>query len=200
MKPLSHRLFFFLAVSLLLTYCAEEGTRVEYSEYQEVPRSNIVDDSNSFNSEWEKHMSDYEPEYVYMLELPFKTEQVYFENVDRVPTEIRGAFLISEENSEQIDFAIYNPLGTIVIRATSNQKVFRFTAQEVGLYKLVFNNKYKNTALRCTFTMNAGHNIMLKKDHLTVVEEKLEKILGFTQKFNLEMKLSRNIHEERYGR
>ena len=62
----------------------------------------------------------------------------------------------------------------------------------------MFNNRYVNSELRVTFTMSTGQNIMLKKDDLTLTEQKLETLSAFIKRFNVEFKFNRNIHQERY--
>lgn len=46
--------------------------------------------------------------------------------------------------------------------------------------------------------MSTGQNVILKPQHLNYSEQKLENILSFMNKFNLELKMNRNIHTERY--
>lgn len=42
-------------------------------------------------------MSSYDPDYVYMIPLNFKTKHTYFEDITTIPARIRGAFIVNEE-------------------------------------------------------------------------------------------------------
>ena len=37
--------------------------------------------TNIFNAEWERLMSDYDSDYVYLLPIKFKTKEIYYENI-----------------------------------------------------------------------------------------------------------------------
>ena len=145
-------------------------------------------------------MSDYDSDYFYLIPLKYKTREIYFENITTVPARLRGAFIVDEQSKNKIDFEISSPSGKKVYTNTSHQCIFDFNVTEVGKYTIAFNNKYVNSELKVTFTMNTGQNIVLKKDDLTVTEEKLDKLSSFVKRFNLEFKLSANIHKERYKR
>jgi len=43
-----------------------------------------------------------------------------------------------------------------------------------------------------------GHNSLLKKDDLSFSDTKLESLLSYVKKLDLEVKLDRKIHLERY--
>lgn len=143
-------------------------------------------------------MSDYEPDYVYMIPLGYKSREQYYENITTVPARIRGAFIVDEEQRDQIDFEVLNSRNEVVYFNTSNECIFDFTAIEPGRYKLIFNNRYVNSEIKVTFTMNTSQNPILKKQDLSISEQKLDNLIGFIKRFNLEFKLSRNVHQERY--
>ena len=109
-------------------------------------------------------MSDYEPDYVYMIPLVYKTREFYYENITHVPARIRGAFLTDEETKDKIDFEIVGPNEHLVFHNVSNECLFDFVVKEPGQYRIVFNNRYTNTDVKVTFTMNTAQNNMLKKE------------------------------------
>lgn len=143
-------------------------------------------------------MSDYDSDYVYLLPLKYKSAEVYYENITTVPARLRGAYIIDEESQNKIDFEILDPNNTRVYFNSSHQCIFDFNVTKAGRYSIVFNNRYVNSELRVTFTMNTGQNIILKKDDLTVTEQKLDNLMAFIKRFNVEFKFNRNIHQERY--
>ena len=154
--------------------------------------------TSAFNDEWERRMADYDADYVYLLPLKYKSSEVYYENITTVPARIRGAFIVDEENKNKIDFEIRDINNTRVFYNTSHQCIFDFNITKPGRYSIMFNNRYVNSELRVTFTMSTGQNIMLKKDDLTLTEQKLETLSAFIKRFNVEFKFNRNIHQERY--
>ena len=143
-------------------------------------------------------MSDYEPDYVYMIPLDYKRREVFYENITHVPARIRGAFLIDEESIDQIDFEIRGPNGDVKYRNTTNACIFEFNSTDVGIYSIILHNVYVNSEVKVTLTMNTGQNTVLKKEDLSFSEQKLDNLLSFINKLNLEMKMSRGISSERY--
>ena len=51
-------------------------------------------------------MSDYEPEYVVMINIPYKSKEIYYEDIQNTPADVRGAFLTDEDKKEKIDFEV----------------------------------------------------------------------------------------------
>lgn len=143
-------------------------------------------------------MWDYEPDYVYMVPLEFKTKEMYYENITNVPARIRGAFIIDDDRNEHIDFEIKGPLGNTYYRNSTNAAIFEFNATDVGKYSIIMHNVYVNRELKVTFTMNTGQNVVLKKEDLSFSEQKLENLMGFIKKMNLEMKMTRGVNSDRY--
>lgn len=143
-------------------------------------------------------MWDYEPDYVYMIPLAYKAKDIFYENITHVPARVRGAILIDNQKNEQVDFEIKGPKGDIKYRNSTNACIFDFNTTEVGKYTITFQNVYTNSALKITFTMNTGQNLVLKKEDLSFSEQKLDNLLVFTNKLNLGMKMSRGLNSDRY--
>lgn len=49
-----------------------------------------------------------------------------------------------------------------------------------------------------TFTMNSGQNPLLKKKDITFSEERIDQTLAFYKTMVTDLKVRRNIHNERY--
>jgi hypothetical protein len=143
-------------------------------------------------------MSDYEPDYVYMIPLKYEKEEIYYENIDIAPVKIRGAFMTDEDKEDHIDFKIIDPDGDIIYYIRSNVSIFNIDVIKKGRYTFIMNNKFINSELKVTFTMRNGQNSILKKEDLSISNEKLDNLLNFIQRFDLEFKFSRNIHNDRY--
>jgi hypothetical protein len=142
-------------------------------------------------------MSDYEPEYVYMIPVAYKKREVYFETINKVPARIRGAFLLDEEHKENIDFYFKSPSGLTIHHASSSHNIFELNITDAGTYSLVFDNRYSNTDLKVTFTMNTGQNPILKKEDLSGTDEKVQSILKFLKSYSVSLKMRRDSHHQR---
>ena len=59
-----------------------------------------------FTAEWEEKMQDYDYEYIYNIPIKSRDQEIYFENVTTVPTTFKGAFFLSDETTNKIEFYI----------------------------------------------------------------------------------------------
>ena len=143
-------------------------------------------------------MTDYEPDYVYMIPLNVDSKEEYFEKIDSLPSKFRGAFMTDEDKDNSIDFQIYDPDNNLIYSNSTNTCIFNVEANKIGRYRILFNNKYANSVLKVTFTMRHGQNSFLKKDDLNISNQKLESLNNFIERFDLEFKFNRNIHNDRY--
>ena len=168
---------------------------VTLNQSEEIPMDDHLD--SKFTNEWVQKMSDYESTYVYMIPVPYKSSQVFYENITTVPARLRGAFIVAEATKEKIEFKIKGPKGNTLYSNVTNAAIFELNVTEQGLYEINFNNRYKNSELRPTFTMNPGQNEILKKKDINKTEEKLEQLISFLKNFGTEDKLKRNIHRKR---
>jgi hypothetical protein len=143
-------------------------------------------------------MSDYEPDYVYMIPIAYKAKEVFFEQITNVPARIRGAFLTDDEKKDKIDFAILDDRDVMLYQASANEQIFDFKVDRAGKLKIVFHNKYLNGDIKVTFTMNTDQNPILKKESLSFTESKLDSLVDFIKKFNLEFRFNRNANREKF--
>ena len=75
---------------------------------------------------------------------------------------------------------------------------FEIPINETGLYTITFRNNQAKNKVVVTFTMNTGQNNMINSTDLTNTEKKMDNLEGVIKKFNMEFKLSRDIHTRRY--
>jgi hypothetical protein len=92
-------------------------------------------------------MSNYEPDFVYMIPIEYKQRLMYYEKITHMNALIKGAFIVGESSEDTIDFLIISPNNKIIRTISSNYDIFEFEAKEIGNYKIVFNNKYVNIYL-----------------------------------------------------
>jgi hypothetical protein len=154
--------------------------------------------TSQFSLDWETKMVGYEPDYVYMIPVFYKRREVFLEQIDNLYTTIKGAFLLDESSKDTIDFSIISPTGEKIIETVSNHYIFEFFTKEAGTYQIVFDNRYSNSELKITFTMNTGKNPILKKEDLSVVEQKVGSLVDFMKQYKTNFKMRSNVHTERY--
>ena len=150
-----------------------------------------------FSNEWEAKMSDYNMEYIYEIPLRQREQEIYYENVKTVPTVFKGAFYIPDETTDKIDFYIRDSNHQLVYKATGHYNIFEIPINKTDKYSITFRNMAKNKVV-ITFTMNTGQNNMINAKDLTNTEKKMDDLKAVIKKFNMEFKLSRDIHMKRY--
>ena len=173
------------------THAEATNESVEAEEYKQTPEEK---ERAEFSSQWEIEMSDYEPDFVYMIPLDYKSSDVFYQNITYITQDfkLRGAILVDEEKKESIDFRIESPSGIIVYKKTTAQCIFNFVLKEKGVYKFYFDNKYENSEIRITFTINSGNNNVVKKSDLDFSQQKANSLLEFIEKLKTERKMKKN--------
>ena len=199
-------LFFFL---ILITKCqndipiqtVEEKNQVNYTtkpDFEDKKHEEIYSLMKDFNNEWESKMINYNSDYDYNIPLRPRIQEIYYENVTTVPAIFKGAFIISDESTDKIEFIIKAPNNKIIYQVTKHHDIFEVPIRLVGKYTIVFNNRISKTNLMITFTMNNGQNNPINAKDLSKTEQKLEALNTVIKKFNLEFKFGHDIHTKRY--
>ena len=143
-------------------------------------------------------MSNYEPDYVYMIPVPYKRRETFYETITKIPSRIQGAYLLDEASKETLDFSIISPSGHVILQNTTTHFIFDFNATEPGTYRIVFDNRYSNTEMKVTFTMNTGRNPILKAEDLSTVDVSVNNLLEFMKKYGVTFRMRQNVHHERF--
>ena len=205
-------IFFFFNILLLLTFfitkCQNEiptQTVEEKDQIKDVKKTEeekkqleVFSLMKDFNNEWENKMVNYNSDYDYTIPLRPRIQEIYYENVTTVPAIFKGAFIISDESTDKIEFIIKDPNNKNIYQVTKHHDVFEVPIRLVGKYTIIFNNRISKTNLMVTFTMNNGQNNPLNAKDLTKTEQKLEALNTVIKKFNLEFKFGHDIHTKRY--
>ena len=153
---------------------------------------------HQFTSEWEEKMEDYNYEYLYYIPINPREQEIYFENVTSVPTTFKGAYFLSDESANRIEFYVKDSDDRIVHKAIGHHDIFEFNITKADRYSITFRNNIAKEKVVITFTMNTGQNNMLVSKDLTNTEKKMDSLEAVIKKFNMEFKLSRDIHTKRY--
>ena len=149
-------------------------------------------------SEWEQKMQDFKFEYIYYIPINPREQEIYFENVTTVPTTFKGGYFLSDESTNKIEFYIRDSENRIIYEAKAHHNLFEFNVTKADRYSIIFRNNIAKEKVVVTFTMNTGQNDIIGKKELTETEKKLDALYNVIKKFNMEFKLSRDIHTKRY--
>ncbi len=199
--------FIFILIQNTISVSAQTPTVEQKNEQKEEVKYSNPDDKKikeinslmeDFNNEWETKMLDYNSEYDYNIPLRPRIQEIYFENVTTVPSMFKGAFLISDETTDKIEFIVKDPNDRSIYQVTKHHDVFEIPIRLVGKYTIIFNNRISKSNLMIIFTMSTGQNNLLNAKDLTKTEQKLEALNTVIKKFNLEFKFGHDIHTKRY--
>ena len=198
-----HNFFFFqLLITIIFLFSYIITTPRPPSEEMEIKSKKEEDYYTNlyldFTSEWEEKMQDYNYEYLYYIPINPREQEIYFENVTSVPTIFKGAFFLSDETTNKIEFYIRDSNDTIIHKAIGHHNIFEINITKADRYSITFRNNIAKTKVVITFTMNTGQNNMLVQKDLTNTEKKMDALEAVIKKFNMEFKLSRDIHTKRY--
>ena len=177
----------------------DEAGNVNYKNPEEEKKQseymNLMED---FNNEWENKMTDFNSDYSYNIPLRPRIQEIYFENVTTIPAVFKGAFIITDETLDKIEFIIKDPNDKIIHKVTNHHDIFEVPINITGRYTIIFNNRISKSNIMVTFTMSNGQNKLINAKDLTKTEQKLEALNTVIKKFNLEFKLGHDIHSKRY--
>jgi len=182
------------------TQTVEEKDQIKNTKKteEEKKQDEVFSLMKDFNDEWENKMINYNSDYDYNIPLRPRIQEIYYENVTTVPAIFKGAFIISDESTDKIEFIIKDPNNKNIYQVTKHHDVFEVPIRLIGKYTIIFNNRISKTNLIVTFTMNNGQNNPLNAKDLTKTEQKLESLNTVIKKFNLEFKFGHDIHTKRY--
>ena len=143
-------------------------------------------------------MQDYNMEYLYYIPLEYRDQEVYYENITSVPTTFKGAFFLSDETTDKVEFYIRDTLDRVIYQASGHYNIFEIPIKKPDKYTIIFRNNLAKNKVVVTFTMNTGQNNFINSKDLSNTEKKMDSLESVIKKFNMEFKLSRDIHTKRY--
>ncbi len=195
----SSYLFHFILLTILnISIISNQEKKVEVAYKQIDEKEEASNIMQEFSNEWEAKMSDYNMEYIYEIPLRQRDQEIYYENVTTVPTVFKGAFFISDETTDKIEFYVRDSYDTVIYKATGHFNIFEIPINKADKYSITFRNNMAKNKVVVTFTMNTGQNNVINAKDLTNTEKKMDDLEAVIKKFNMEFKLSRDIHMKRY--
>lgn len=184
MKAFLITVILFYLNSLSYQDVVETPEEVGDNNSQQIETDNEV--TNTFSAEWEKKMYDYEPGYVYMIPVKAKKSETFYEEISKVPVNVKGAFLTDENIKDKIEFIVVDPNNRMVYKNFTNECIFEFEAKIPGTYQIKFRNSQSKHELKVTFTMNTYQEEILQKDHFNFTDEKVNSLGKFMDKIRFE--------------
>ena len=175
-----------------------QNTTSKYIDDSKEKENEVMNLMQEFSNEWEAKMMDYNMEYLYYIPLQQRDQEIYFENVTTVPTVFKGAFFLSDETTDKIEFYVRDSSDKVIYKATGHFNIFEIPINKPDKYSIIFRNNLAKNKVVITFTMNTGQNNFLNAKDLTNTEKKMDNLEAVIKKFNMEFKLSRDIHTRRY--
>ena len=162
---------------------------------QKSEENNLLEE---FTNEWIEKMNDYKMEYLYYIPLEQGEQEDYFENITTVPTLFKGAFFLSDESGNKIEFYVRDSFDQIIYQATGHFNIFEIPINKTDKYSITFRNNMAKNKVVVTFTVNTGQNNLINSTDLSNTEKKMDNLEAVIKKFNMEFKLTRDIHTRRY--
>ena len=131
---------------------------------EEQPKTEAMILMEEFSNEWEAKMGDFQMEYLYYIPLEYRDQEEYFENITTVPTTFKGAFFLSDETTNKIEFYIKDSLGRIIYQAYGHYNIFDIKIQKADKYTIIFRNSSAKDKVVITFTVNTGQNNLINSN------------------------------------
>ena len=195
-------IFIFYMILLLLINISiiNSQNQTENQNVEEEKKTEGMILMEEFSNEWEAKMQDYNMEYLYYIPLQYRDQEIYYENITSVPTTFKGSFFISDETTDKIEFYIRDSFDKVIYQASGHYNIFEIPIKKADKYSITFRNNLAKNKVVVTFTMNTGQNNFINSKDLTNTEKKMDNLEAVIKKFNMEFKLSRDIHTKRYKR
>lgn len=154
---------------------------------------NAEDESAKLMKEWEEHMKDFVPADMISFELSPRGEDEFFEEIDTIPSFVRGAWFVSSGEANDIDFTILDPLKNIIFkRKNKREAIFYFDAKRKGIYSFLFKNNKMLEKRTITFALHCGNSTseVLTKEHLGPIETEILEVSKSVKDFQLDMQFA----------
>lgn len=130
------------------------------NDYEAAPPTPTDDDDEyqrDIMAQWDEHMNDFEPSDMLTINIPSRTDEVFYEYITETPSKVRGAYFIGSGEKKLIDFWIIDPSNRIYNTIQGkNEGLFVFDAEQQGIYQFVFSNSRYWEAKDLTFAIHFG--------------------------------------------
>lgn len=152
--------------------------------------------------QWDEHMSDFEPSDMLTINIPSRTDEIFYEYIQEIPSKVRGAYYIGSGEKKLIDFWIVDPSNRIFNTIQGkNEGLFIFEAKQPGIYQFVFANSRYWEAKDLTFAIHFGNNTdeHASAEHLDPMHESLRNSLKQVKNLYTEVKFLVGKQDSHYS-
>lgn len=189
-----------MILTLSAAFAQDPAPEPEPSE-AEVPDINAEEETSQLMKEWEENMKDFVPADMITFEMSGRGEEEFFEEIDTLPSYIRGAWFSGNTDTNDIDFTIFDPLKNVVFqRKNKREAIFYFDAKRRGIYSFVFKNNKLLKKRTVTFALHCGNSTeeVLQKEHLDPLETELLTVQKAVKDFQLDFQFAQLRQESHY--
>jgi len=147
----------------------------------------------SIMTQWDEHMTDFEPSDMLTINIPSRTDETFFEYITEVPSKVRGAYYIGSGEKKLVDFWIIDPSNRIFNSIQGkNEGLFIFEAYQSGIYQFVFSNSRYWEAKDLTFAIHFGNHTddHASSEHLDPFHDSLNSALHDIKNLYSEVKFA----------
>jgi hypothetical protein len=151
--------------------------------------------------EWEEHMKNFVPADLVTFELPGMGVSEFYEEIDTVPSHVRGAWFVGEEQSKDLDIQVYDSRGELIFeRKQRHEGIFYFDAVRRGLYRIVFSSRKIVRQQLVTFALHCGNSTaeVLQEEHLSPIETSLVEASKAVKDFQMDQQFAQLRQESHY--
>lgn len=163
-------------------------------DYEAAPAGDAEDDyQRTIMAQWDEHMSDFEPSDMLTINIPSRTDEIFYEFISETPSKVRGAYYIGSGEKKLIDFWVIDPSNRIFNTVQGkNEGLFVFDAQQTGIYQFVFSNSRYWEAKDLTFAIHFGNHTddHASAEHLDPLHDNLKRALKNIKNLYSEVKFS----------
>jgi hypothetical protein len=147
--------------------------------------------------EWEQKTANFNPDIILTSLLPKGGFEVFYDDIQKIPSKVQIAFYINDEESK-IDFEAFSPRKTkITLIRNKNRGYYEFTANMAGVYEFHISNERYKTIKKVTFAIHSEANIehSMDTDTLSEMDKKVNAVESKMNEFYVNKKMEMRKYE-----
>ena len=194
------KIMYLALISLIPFVLSQEYQGPNHPEFEHF-EINAEDESAKLMKEWEEHMKDFVPADMVTFEVSPRGEDEFFEEIDTLPSFVRGAWFVSSVEANDIDFTILDPLRHVIFqRKSKREAIFYFDANRKGIYSFIFKNNKILQKRTITFALHCGNSTseVLTKEHLGPIESEILTVSQAVKDFQLDLQFAQLRQETHF--
>ncbi|AFZ80265.1 uncharacterized protein BEWA_031180 [Theileria equi strain WA] len=164
-----------------LTHAEELEVQLEEEVGPEdaLEREEMMEDEEEipFYSEWHEKMGGFHPKSLLSMNVPPKSTELFYENVKKAPTTIRGTFYtLSKEEYLTVEFSVKSPSGQVLYTTVGSEGIFSVEATMPGIYELALSNTNWVTSVAVTLAVGTDDHSVLQSKHIANTSNRIKSL------------------------